>query len=57
MFVHLLKKMLVIVQHKPIHDLECPGVEPVLVSSQRSMIKNLILILEVDVDSWDIVVL
>ena len=49
--------MSVVVEHKPIHDLESPGVEPVLMSSQRNMIKNSFLIFEIDVDRWHIVVL
>ena len=46
-----------VVKHEEVHDLESPGLEPVTVAPQRSVVQDWIVRPEVGVDGGDVILL
>ena len=57
MFTYCVVKVWLVVQHEEVHNLESPGLEPVTVAPQRSVVKDWIVRPAVGVDGGDVILL
>ena len=57
MFNYCVVKVWLVVQHEEVHDLESPGLEPVAVAPERSVVQHGVIRLEVGVDGGDVILL
>ena len=46
-----------VVEHEEVHDLESPGLEPVVVAPERRVVQHLVVRPEVGVDGGDVILL
>ena len=57
MFTYCVVKVWLVVQHEEVHNLESPGLEPVTVATERSVVQHGVIRLEVGVDGGDVILL
>ena len=57
MFNYCVVKVWLVVQHEEVHNLESPGLEPVAVAPERSVVQHWTLRPEVGVDGGDVILL